>query len=317
MAGCGGPASIAVPDDVERPAPYAKPLGAAVNVDAAGEDERYREILFGTFTSVTPENAMKWEVLQPSEGEFDFEQADAVVDAAEQAGQRVRGHPLVWDQQLPGWVGESGDAAGVLRRHVRTVAERYRGRVAVWDVVNEPLEDDGALTPTPFTEALGERFIDEAFAQAQRADPDAELYLNEIAAERGPKLDALVALVERLKRRGVPIDGVGLQNHTTVQDPPTEQELATAFARFAELGLDVELTEMDVEAPPGADLQAQAEAYRAAATACAAADNCAGLTVWGVTDRWSWLGAEKRPLLFDAEGRAKPALDAVRDALRR
>ena len=319
-AGCGSAAAIDVPDELERRAPapgaYAKPLGAAVNVEAAGEDEGYLEALATTFTSVTPENAMKWEVVEPGDGDFDFEQSDAIVDFAQRTGKRVRGHPLVWDQQLPKWVREHREPERVLRRHVSTLVERYGNRIAVWDVVNEPLEDDGSLTPTVFAEAMGERFIDAAFAAARRAGR-AKLYLNEIAAERGPKLDALVALVERLKRRGVPIDGVGLQNHTTAEDPPSREQLEAAFARFAELGLEVEITEMDVTLPPGGDVQAQAAAYAAAAQACAAADNCAGLTVWGVTDRWSWLGAAKRPLPFDGEARPKPALAALRDALRR
>jgi endo-1,4-beta-xylanase len=322
LAGCGAEATIPLPADLARRAPaadaYLKPLGAALSVDAAREDATYVERLVTTFTSVTPENAMKWEVVEPRDSDFEFSGADAVVDAARRSGKRVRGHPLVWDQQLPPWVGRSEDAERILRRHVSTLVERYRGRVAVWDVVNEPLEDDGSLTPTPFTKAMGERFIDTAFEAAHRADPRAKLFLNELAAEReGAKLDALVALAKRLRRRGVPIDGVGLQNHTTAADPPTRAQLAAAFARFAELGLEVEITEMDVVMGPAADPEAQAAAYGAAAEACAAAANCTGLTVWGVTDRWSWLGADKRPLPFDDDGNPKPAAAALRRALSR
>jgi endo-1,4-beta-xylanase len=321
LASCGQDASIPIPADLARKAPaadaYAKPLGAALSGEPAQKDDAYLADLVTTFTSVTPENAMKWEVVEPGDGDFDFEQADAIVTAARRTDKRVRGHPLVWDQQLPAWVRKAGDPEAVLRRHVRTLVKRYRGRVAVWDVVNEPLEDDGSLTVTPFTKAMGERFIDIAFDTAHQADPQAKLFLNEIAAERGPKLDALVALARRLKQRGVPIEGIGLQNHTTVDDPPSRQQLADAFARFADLGLDVEITEMDVVAPADADRAKQAEAYAAAAQACAAARACTGLTVWGVTDRWSWLGAGKRPLPFDAQGHAKPALAALRDPLRR
>ena len=321
LAGCGADPEIPVSGELARRAPgphaYARPLGAAIAAEPAQKDGAYLEDLVTTFTSVTPENAMKWEIVEPGDGDFDFTQADAVVGFARRTHTRVRGHPLVWDEQLPAWVGEARDGEAVLRRHVRTVVERYRGRVAVWDVVNEPLEDDGSLTATPFTRAMGERFIDAAFDAARAADPRARLFLNEIGAERGPKLDALVALARRLKRRRVPIDGIGLQNHTSLEDPPTRAELARAFARFGALGLDVEVTEMDVALTAGGDLQAQAEAYAAAGRACAAARNCAGLTVWGVTDRWSWLGEDKRPLLFDAGGRPKPALGALRNALSR
>jgi endo-1,4-beta-xylanase len=317
LAACGDDPAMPIPDDVARhaadPAAYVKPLGAAVAPKPAQEDDAYVRDLVSTFTSVTPENAMKWEIIEPSDGDFHFGEADAVVAAARRTHKRVRGHPLVWDQQLPDWVAKAGAAEAVLRRHVRTLVGRYRGRVATWDVVNEPLEDDGSLTPTPFTKAMGERFIDVAFEEAHKADPKAALFLNEIAAERGPKLDALVALAKRLQQRGVPIDGIGLQNHTSTHDPPTRAELARAMRRFADLGLQAEITEMDVA---GGDPAAQAAAYAAAAQACAAASACTGLTVWGVTDRWSWLGEDKHPLLFDSKGRPKPALAAVEDALR-
>jgi endo-1,4-beta-xylanase len=323
-AGCGAPKpAIPLPVDAASRSPkadaYAKPFGTALSVEPAQKDKAYVGDFVDTFTSVTPENAMKWEIIEPRAGHFDFERADAVVDAAQTTHKRVRGHPLVWDQQLPGWVGKSKDVEQALRKHVATIVKRYKGRVAMWDVVNEPLEDDGSLTATPFTKAMDERFIDIAFEEAHRADPKAELFLNELSAERdGPKLDALEALAKRLKERGVPIDGIGLQNHTTVEDPPSRKQLAAAFQRFAALGLDVEITEMDVVMPAGGgDLDAQAGAFGAAATACAAASNCTGLTVWGVTDRWSWLGADKRPLAFDAEGKPKPALAALEDALRR
>jgi endo-1,4-beta-xylanase len=317
-AGSGKHEAVTVPKQAKPVArdAYVKPLGAAVNLDAARDDRRSLVDLTETFTSVTPENAMKWEVVEPDQGRFAFDQADTVVGFAERTGKRIRGHPLVWDQQVPAWVRESKDVMAALRRHVTTMVERYKGRVEMWDVVNEPLEDDGTLTRTPWSQAAGERFIDEAFRAAHAADPKARLFLNELAAERpGPKLRALLALAGRLKQRGVPIDGIGLQNHTNTANPPTEADLRRTFGRIAALGLDVEITEMDVTVPPDGDLAAQARAYAAAARACVAAPNCTGLTVWGVTDKWSWLGAEKRPLLFDASGDPKPALTAVRDAL--
>ena len=302
-----GPAEFPLPD---RPAPapqYAKPLGAALSLEPAQEDDAYRDAYLRTFNSLTPENAMKWAIVHPQPGRWEFDEADALVAMAERTGRRVRGHPLVWDQQLPGWAGE-GDVEANLREHVRTLASRYRGRVAQWDAVNEPLEDDGTLTPNPFQKALGERWIDVAFQTARKADPEAKLFLNEIGAEQGDKFAALIALAERLKKRGVPIDGIGLQGHTDSEDYPRRETFDRALRAIDAIGLKAEITELDVEG-------AEPKAFAAAAEACAAAENCTGVTVWGVTDRWSWIGADKAPLPFDAEGNAKPALATLTRAL--
>lgn len=247
--------------------------------------------------------------------------------AAQRTHKRIRGHPLVWDGQLPDWVAgrewTAPELEAVLREHVTRLVTRYRGRIAQWDVVNEPLDDDGSLTADVFERTLGERYIDIAFDAAHRADPQAELFVNEIAADKpNRKQRALLALAGRLERRGVPIDGIGLQNHAVSDDFPDRASWDATIGRVAELGLRLEITEMDVALPqgarPGAVFEgAQAKAYHDAAAVCRAADACTGLTTWGVTDRWSWLGAEKRPLPYDAAGAPKPAATALRAALAR
>lgn len=344
LAGCGGGArsperggenpglDILPPraDRTDRAIPrdaYAKPLGAAVRLQPAHEDDAYLRDWITAYTSVTPENALKWEVVEPERGRFDFTEADAIVDAARRTGKRVRGHPLVWDGQLPDWVAQRKWAApeleAVVREHVRRLVDRYKGRVAQWDVVNEPLNDNGSLTPDVFERTLGERYLDIAFDAAHRADPDAKLFVNEIAADRrGPKQRALLALAGRLRARGVPIDGIGLQNHAVADDAPDRASWDSTIGRVAALGLKLEITEMDVALPDGAQPDAafegaQAKAYHDAAAACRAAAACTGLTTWGVTDRWSWLGADKRPLPYDAAGAPKPAATALRAALAR
>jgi endo-1,4-beta-xylanase len=321
------PVTIPVPEGLAERAPdrdaYTKPLGAAVNVDAALTDPLYVRRLITTFTSLTAENAMKWEVIEPRRGHFDFSGADAIVELAERTDKRVRGHTLVWDLQLPAWVGsrrwKPDELERALREHVRRVVSRYRGRVDQWDVVNEPLEEDGSLTPSVFFTTLGERFIDIAFQEARRADPDAKLFLNELASERpGTMQTGLLRLLRRLKRRDVPVDGVGLQNHAEVQVPLSAEEWAETFRRFGRLGLDVEITEMDVAIAPRFEgrLADQAEIYATAGLSCVRAENCTGLTVWGVTDRYSWMTAARRPLLFDAEGDPKPAAQALTSAMK-
>lgn len=301
---------------------WVKPVGAAVSVGPARRNEDYVRAFLAHYTSLTPENAMKWEQIQPRRGRFDFAAADALVTFAERHGRRVRGHPLVWDQQLPEWVTagdwDAAELEQVLRDHVREVVGRYAGRVEVWDVVNEPLEDDGGFTRNVWFRVLGERYIEIALRAAREADPDATLLINEIAAEfEGPKAKALRRLVARLRRSGVPIDGVGLQNHTTARRFPDRERLAAVMGDYEDLGLDVEITEMDVALPPGAPLERQARAYTAAGEACAAAPNCLGLTVWGVTDEFSWIGADKRPLPLGEGGVSKPAFAALRTALAR
>jgi endo-1,4-beta-xylanase len=330
LAGCGGGgAEIRVPSGASPPpaGTYSRPLGMALQESAAREDEAYLGAFVDTATSLTPENELKWAIVQPEPDRYDFGPADALVDLARRTGKRVRGHTLVWEQQLPAWVSGRTWTAPALRAalldHIKTVVEHFRGKVASWDVVNEPFDDDGGFTPNLFFRVLGPSYIETALRAAREADPDAKLFVNELAAERpGPKRDAVLTLAGDLHRRGVPLDGIGLQDHTTVAGAPSQPELEDTMNRAASLGLDVELTEVDVAIPPASPtsprvLDDQTRAFGAAARACAAVARCTGMTVWGVDDRWSWLGPERRPLLFDAQARPKPALGAVRAGLGR
>lgn len=310
-----------VPPEGAGPAPQlGRPFGAAVNVRAAREDDAYLRAFVSTFSSMTPENELKWALVHPERDRYAFGDADALVGLAQGTGKRVRGHTLVWEQQLPEWVKERDWSRRELRRvlvaHVRRVVSHFRGRVAQWDVVNEPFLPSGKLKASVFRRVLGPGYIEVAFRAARAADPKAKLFLNENAVEfPGPKQDALVALAARLRRKGVPIDGVGLQDHTVAGKAPDAARLADTMRRFTSLGLDVEITELDVARPRTGSPAAQASDYAATARACAAEPRCTGLTVWGVTDQWSWIGADKRALLFDEDGRAKPALAGVLRAL--
>ncbi len=182
-------------------------VGAAVDADALRSDDTYREAVAANFTSVTPENAMKWTVIRPQADEWDWAAADEIVDFAEQEGLDVRGHTLVWGQDagngLPAWLEQIEDPAelrAAVERGIREQVGRYRGRVDRWDVVNEPLDHVGAeLNDNVFLERLGPGYIGDAFRAAAAADPDAELWLNDFSTEIQPdKADALVELVEQL-----------------------------------------------------------------------------------------------------------------------
>jgi endo-1,4-beta-xylanase len=326
LAGCGQ-STIEVPEGATSPPPgtYSRPLGMAVQEPAARQDEDYLRDFVNTATSLTPENEMKWAIVHPEPGQYNFGPADALVDLARRTGKRVRGHTLVWDEQLPAWVTQRSWTPDALRTalfdHVRTVVSHFRGKVASWDVVNEPFEDGGSWKRDVFYRLLGPSYVDVALQAARAADPDAKLFINEFAAERpGPKRDALLGLAGELRERGVPLDGIGLEDHTTLAGAPDQAELEDTMGRIADLGLDTELTEVDVAIPPSiatspAVLEAQAGVFGATARACAAVPRCTGMTVWGVDDHWSWLGAARRALLFGADAKAKPALGTVRAAL--
>lgn len=298
-------------------------VGTAVRADVQRDNRAYRQLIAAQFASVTPENEMKWAFVEPKRGEFEFKAADGVVDAAMKAGQAVRGHALVFHSQLPGWVNRLGtaDLRAATKEHIRRVMGHYRGRVTVWDVVNEALTDRGGLRRSPFLDNLGPNYIAQAFADARRADPKARLYINEIGADGiNAKSDRLYEIVRSLKRDGVPIDGVGLQMHVNLAGvPPT---FVDNLRRFAALGVDIAITEADVglRLPASeADWRAQARVYATIVRGCLTVKACKSLTFWGFTDGRSWI-PENQPgvgeaTLLDKQLRPKPAFGAVQRAL--
>jgi endo-1,4-beta-xylanase len=299
------------------------------------DDARVRTLVAQNFDSLTPENEMKWEAIEPSPGVFAYAGGDKLVAFAAANGIRMRGHTLVWHSQLASWVKglPPTELRAAMLRHVRTVAGRYRGKIAAWDVVNEALADgpSGELrSDSPFT-ALGPTFIDEAFRAAHEADPDAQLFYNdyEIEGEGSAKSEAAFALCKRLVEAGVPITGVGLQMHVDPRHWPPAESIQRNIERYADLGLRIEFTEMDVpvgEIPGNLDqkLQRQREIAHDIVAACVAVERCAAITFWGLTDRDSWLedphwGALRghgphRALLFDGAYRPKPIVLGVIDA---
>jgi len=304
-------------------------LGAALRAASATSDGVYRQAFLDNFDSLTPENELKMETTEPQQGRFDFSAADSLVTIAVGAGKAVRGHALVYGDQLPAWVTHPllpwtrAGLLDVMQTYIDTVMAHYRSRIDTYDVVNEGFNDDGTLRHNVWLDVIGPDYIEYAFRRARRADPKAKLMYNDIATETdGPKQRAILAMAADFRRRGVPIDGVGLQNHTNLRGYPSRDELKATMTRFAGVGLGVEITEMDVgtlEAPgtQAARLARQAQAYRQAATACWDIAACTRLTTWGVSDALSWIGTSQQPLLLDASYHPKPALAAVDAALHR
>jgi endo-1,4-beta-xylanase len=285
-------------------------FGAAVAAGRLG-DAQYTGILDREFNSITPENEMKWTSTEPSRGTFTFGSADRIVNHATSHGQRLRGHTLVWHNQLPDWVGGIRDAntlRGVMTNHITTVMSRYRGRIDSWDVVNEAFADGSTqLRGSVFRDVLGTGFIEEAFRAARSADPAAKLCYNDYNVEdwNAPKTQGMYAMVRDFKARGVPIDCVGLQSHFGTGGAPGS--FATTLANFAALGVDVQLTELDITG-------ASSSAYGTVARTCMATPRCTGITVWGIRDSDSWRSNDN-PLLFDRSGAKKAAYDGVLSAL--
>ncbi|MEU1054123.1 endo-1,4-beta-xylanase [Streptomyces sp. NPDC005876] len=291
-------------------------------------DTAYTALLGKEFDQITPGNGMKWYATEPEPGVFDWTAGDEIVDLARANHQKVRGHTLVWHSQLPDWVtGREWTAAelrAVLKRHIQTEVRHYRGKVFAWDVVNEAFNEDGTYRESVFYKTLGPGYIADALRWAHEADPRVKLYLNDYNIEAvGPKSDAYYRLAKELKAKGVPLHGIGLQTHLALQYgyPDTlEQNLR----RFARLGLDTALTEVDIRMELPADsakLATQADWYRQLTEDCLAVRRCVGITVWDYTDKYSWIPAffagEGAALPWDEQLAPKPAYFAIRDALAR
>jgi endo-1,4-beta-xylanase len=301
-------------------------IGTAVNTEALAANGTYARLVAREFSSVTPENVMKWMDVEPARGVETYVQADRLVAFARAHGQTVRGHTLVWHSQLPGWLTQgrfsSAELRRILRKHVTDEVSHFRGEVYAWDVVNEPLADDGSLRATIWERALGPGYIARALEWAHAADPKAKLYLNDYGIEgAGRKPDAMYRLVKGLVARHVPLDGVGFESHLAVQYG-FPARMAANMRRFAALGLDVAITEADVRMPlpaTKASLATQAADYGKLMQACLAVERCVSFTVWGFSDRYSWIPGwfpgEGAADLLDARFRPKPAYDAIRKLL--
>ncbi|MEV8437731.1 endo-1,4-beta-xylanase [Actinosynnema sp. NPDC051121] len=297
------PAAAAEPALRHLAARHDLAFGTAVNLAALADDARYRAWVAAQFDTVTAENAMKWAELEPTRGRYEWGPADALVAFAETNGQRVRGHTLVWHNQNPAWLADvpPDELGAVLKAHVQTTVRRFRGRVWQWDVVNEVFEDDGTLRDTAWLRALGPGYVADAFRWAHEADPDALLFYNDYEVEDvNAKSDGMYDLVRELVRQGVPIHGVGVQGHLRADDVPAR--MRENLGRFDALGLHTAVTEADVRVVLPADpeqLRAQADGYRAMLRACLLTPRCLSFTVWGYTDKYSWV-----PGWFEGDGAA-------------
>jgi endo-1,4-beta-xylanase len=284
-------------------------FGAAVGTYKFS-DSTYMSVLNREFNSLVAENEMKWDATEPQRGVFNYSGGDRIVSHARANGMSMRGHTLLWHAQQPGWAqGLSGsDLRNAAINHVTQVTTHFRGQIYAWDVVNEAFADgsSGGRRDSNL-QRTGNDWIEAAFRAARAADPGAKLCYNDYNTDGvNPKSTGVYNMVRDFKAHGVPIDCVGFQSHLGTSIPGDYQ---ANLQRFADLGVDVQITELDVT--QGAN---QANIYATVTRACLAVSRCAGITVWGVRDCDSWRGSDNA-LLFDCAGNKKPAYTAVLDAL--
>ncbi|MEU7656164.1 endo-1,4-beta-xylanase [Micromonospora taraxaci] len=274
-------------------------------------DSAYTTILNREFNSVTPENEMKMNATEPQQGRFSYTDADRIVSHARSRGMSVRGHTLAWHSQQPGWMESMSGSAlrSAMLNHVTQVATHFRGQVVAWDVVNEAFADgsSGGRRDSNL-QRTGNDWIEAAFRAADAADPNAKLCYNDYNTDNWThaKTQGVYNMVRDFKARGVPIDCVGFQSHFN-NDSPYVSNYRTTLSSFAALGVDVQITELDIQG-------ASANTYRSVVEDCLAVSRCTGITVWGIRDSDSWR-SNQTPLLFNSNGSKKPAYDAVLAAL--
>ncbi|KIC64372.1 endo-1,4-beta-xylanase [Chryseobacterium taiwanense] len=323
-------------------------IGTAMNLEQInGTDKKSVEIIKKQFSSIVAENCMKSMYLQPQEGQFFFKDADKFVEFGEKNKMFIIGHTLIWHSQAPDWFFVDKDGKNVspevlkqrMKNHITTIVSRYKRRVKGWDVVNEAILEDGSYRKSKFYEILGEEFIPLAFKYAQEADPNAELYYNDYNEWHPGKVKRVTMLVKDLKSKGIRIDGVGMQAHIGM-DTPSIDEYEKAILAYAESGVKVNITELDISALPSpwgtsaniADKVAYDEKMNPYKKGLPKEvqtqwenryedffslflkhkDNIRRVTLWGVSDNQSWKndfpikGRTDYPLLFDRQFKAKP-----------
>ena len=313
-------------------------IGVAVSPQALKTDEA--GLILQEFNSMTPENAMKMGPIHPRENEYNWAGGDSIAAFAKKNKLKLRGHTLCWHNQTPRWFFTDSSTGNLvskvillqrLKDHIIAVVSRYKGVIYAWDVVNEAISDkkDEYFRNSLFYQICGEDFIAKAFQYAHEADPAALLFYNDYNEINPVKREKIIRMIKDLKAKGVPIHGVGLQGHWAINEPSKEQ-LEKTLQDFSTLGLNMQITELDISVYPkehdarerkAADAdtvftaekeQKQIEVYKTCFELFKKYKQfISSVTFWNITDRHSWLdnfpvrGRKDYPLLFDAQLKPK------------
>ncbi|HET9747076.1 MAG TPA: endo-1,4-beta-xylanase [Chitinophagaceae bacterium] len=318
-------------------------IGAALSSQQIEEKEPNAAVLVPTeFNAITPENIMKAEIIHPEWNRYNFDLADKIAAYGKKYNMKVNGHTLIWHSQLPAFARNLKDADSVRQfftDHITTVASRYDGKIASWDVVNEALEEDGSMRKSIFLNKLGDDYVTEAFRLAQKAAPNTELYYNDYNIEQPKKRAGAISIIKKIQAAGVRIDGVGIQGHWHAGRVPFK-DIEESILEYSALGIKVAFTELDIEVLPrnfqGADVGQRVASNPALNPYVNGLpdsvqrqlamdyenlfklflkhkDKIDRVTFWGVNDGQSWLnnwpvrGRTNYPLLFDRQFKPKPA----------
>ncbi|MFI5071874.1 MAG: endo-1,4-beta-xylanase [Terriglobales bacterium] len=340
MVACGGGSNTTVNTPIPTQTLRQAAAARGINVGAAADsqflsDSGYAMILGSEYSQLQAENEMKFGIIHPGVSTYDFTGGDALVAFAQAHTMVARGHTLVWHNQIPTWVTSGGYSAAqlstILQSHITTVMQHYAAKVYGWDVVNEAFNDDGTIRDTIWYDqpgigfaGLGTKYIEQALNWAHAADPNAKLYYNDYNAEPlDAKSDAIYAMAQDFKTRGVPLDGIGFQLHIdlTFDNPATLASVTSNFQRFAALGLELHITELDIRLQDSSStsLAAQAKLYGEIAAICLQQPSCKVFQTWGFTDKYSWIPGSFPgwgwALPFDANYQKKPAYTSILNAL--
>ena len=329
-------------------------VGVAINKNQIKQKKSKEvELIKNQFSSLTAENVMKWEEIHPKKNKYNFKISDLIVTMAQENDQDLIGHTLVWHNQIPEWVTRNSDGSLVeknklfdnITQHISSVAGRYSGKIKGWDVVNEAILDDGSFRKNDFYNIAGEDYIFKSFEIAQKVDPSAELYYNDYSMYKPEKCDAAIVVADKIKDKGIRIDGIGLQAHWGL-DYPSIEEIERSIIKIYEAGYKVHFTELDIDVLPnlweieGADLSDNFKSndelnpYRKHlpdsisnllanryseifALFVKHSNKIERVTFWGLSDGHSWKndwpakGRTNYPLLFDRENKPKQAYQDI------
>jgi endo-1,4-beta-xylanase len=302
-------------------------IGVAVN-NRYLNDKNYTGIVKREFNILTPEYELLFRYIHPSKDNYNFELADKVISFARKNNMKIRGHPLVWHYKkvLPDWIIKGKftkeEFIEILRNHIKTVMEKYKGIITEWNVVNEAIDDNNKLREGIWLDNIGPDYIEMAFRFAHKVDPKARLYYNDYCIDDlNKKSDAVYKLIKRLLKKGVPIYGIGLQMHLLEEIYINRESVEKNIKRFKKLGLKIDITEMDVRIKKPITqekIENQARIY-GEILKTALKTGCKTFIMWGVSDAHSWIPIWFKDydagLIFDKDYKPKPAYEKLKETL--